>query len=95
MATKLAAPFGAKCLVRVKALHVCCKGEIAERWISGRYAGLSPTVNEGHLVYRDDGDGKGNGFRLLSLLNALNSLRASLSPVRRSHCRKVPAQKQS
>ena len=62
IATKLAAPFGAKCLVRVKAYTsvAAAKGEIAERWISGRYAGLSPTVNEGHLVYRDDG--KGNGF---------------------------------
>ena len=62
MATKLAAAFGAKCLVRAKAyaLVAAAKGEIAESWISGRYAGLSPTVDEGHLVYRDDG--KGNGY---------------------------------
>ena len=62
MATKLAAPFGAKCLVRANAYTsvAAAKGEIAESWISGRYAGLSPTVDEGHLVYRDDG--KGNGY---------------------------------
>ena len=62
MATKLAAAFGAKCLVRAKAYTsvAAAKGEIAESWISGRYAGLSPTVDEGHLVYRDDG--KGNGY---------------------------------
>ena len=49
--------FGAKCLVRAKAYAsvAAAKGEIAESWISGRYAGLSPTVDEGHLVYRDDG----------------------------------------
>ena len=55
--SKLAAPFGARCLVKAKA---AAKGEISESWISGRYAGLSPTVDDGHLVYRDDG--KGNGF---------------------------------
>ena len=61
MATELAAPFGAKCLVRPKAYTpVAAKGEIADSWISGRYAGLSPTVDEGHLVYRDDG--KGNAY---------------------------------
>ena len=60
--SKLAAPFGARCLVKEKAYSsvAAAKGEISENWISGRYAGLSPTVDDGHLVYRDDG--KGNGF---------------------------------
>ena len=59
---KLAAPFGARCLVKEKAYSsvAAAKGEISESWISGRYAGLSPTVDDGHLVYRDDGTG--NGF---------------------------------
>ena len=58
--SKLAAQFGARCLVKEKAHSsvAAAKGEIC--WISGRYAGLSPTVDDGHLVYRDDG--KGNGF---------------------------------
>ena len=60
--SKLAAPFGARCLVKEKAYSsvAAAKGEISESWISGRYAGLSPAVDDGHLVYRDDG--KGNGF---------------------------------
>ena len=60
--SKLAAPLGARCLVKEKAYSsvAAAKGEISASWISGRYAGLSPTVGDGHLVYRDDG--KGNGF---------------------------------
>ena len=49
--SKLAAPFGARCLVKEKAYSsvAAAKGEISESWISRRYAGLSPTVDDGHL----------------------------------------------
>ena len=57
--SKLAAPFGAKCSVRLKFFHKM-KGDIEDRWVEGKYMGLSPSVNDGHVVLRNDG--KGNGF---------------------------------
>ena len=36
------------------------KGDLEDRWVEGMYLGLSPTVNDGHVVLRNDG--KGNGF---------------------------------
>ena len=36
------------------------KGDIEDRWVEGKYMGLSPSVNDGHVVLRNDG--KGNGF---------------------------------
>ena len=57
--SKLAAPFGAKCSVRLKFFHNQ-KGDLEDRWVEGMYLGLSPTVNDGHVVLRNDG--KGNGF---------------------------------
>ena len=58
----LAAPFGARSLVKEKVYSsvATTKGEISENWISGRYADLSPIVDDGHLICRDDD--KGNGF---------------------------------
>ena len=56
---KLAAPFRAKCSVRLKFFHKM-KGDIEDRWVEGKYMGLSPSVNDGHVVLRNDG--KGNGF---------------------------------
>ena len=57
--SKLAAPFGAKCSVRLKFFRKM-KGDIEDRWVEGKYMGLSPSVNDGHIVLRNDG--KGNGF---------------------------------
>ena len=57
--SKLAAPFGAKCSVRLKFFRKM-KGDIEDRWVEGKYMGLSPSVNDGHVVLRNDG--KGNGF---------------------------------
>ena len=57
--SKPAAPFGAKCSVRLKFFHKM-KGDIEDRWVEGKYMGLSPSVNDGHVVLRNDG--KGNGF---------------------------------
>ena len=57
--SKLAAPFGAKCSVRLKFFHKM-KGDIEDRWVEGKYMGLSPSLNDGHVVLRNDG--KGNGF---------------------------------
>ena len=56
--SKLAAPFGAKCSVRLKFFHNQ-KGDLEDRWVD-MYLGLSPAVNDGHVVLRNDG--KGNGF---------------------------------
>ena len=52
--SKLAAPFGAKCSVRLKFFHNQ-KGDLEDRWVEGMYWGLSPTVNDGHVVLRNDG----------------------------------------
>ena len=96
--SKLAAPFGARCLVKEKAYSsvAAAKGEISENWISGRYAGLSPTVDDGHLVYRDDG--KGNGFtqtlhvrtRTLEPPECLERFEGEAVPVRRRVVGKSP-----
>ena len=52
--SKLAAPSGARCSVRLKFFH---KGDLEDRWVEGMYLGLSPTVNNGHVVLRNDGKG--------------------------------------
>ena len=57
--SKLAAPFGARCSVRLKFFHNQ-KGDLEDRWVEGMCLGLSPTVNDGHVVPRNDG--KDNGF---------------------------------
>ena len=36
------------------------KGDLEDRWVEGKYMGLSPSVNDGHIVLRSDG--VGNGF---------------------------------
>ena len=36
--SKLAAPFGAKCSVRLKFFHKM-KGDIEDRWVEGKYMG--------------------------------------------------------
>eukprot|EP00439_Symbiodinium_sp_Y106_P017800 s6038_g2.t1 len=62
METRLAAPFGAKVLVRRREYGGTAEpgkpDDLAPRWLEGRYLGLSETVRRGHVVYlaRDDGE---------------------------------------
>ena len=57
--SKLAAPFGAPCSVKLK-FYGPSRGDLGDRWVDGKYMGLSPSVNDGHIVLRNDG--VGNGF---------------------------------
>ena len=58
MKSKLAIHFGGKCSVKRKFFSK--KGDLEDRWAEGKYMGLSPSVNDGHIVLRSDG--VGNGF---------------------------------
>ena len=58
MKSKLAIHFGGKCSVKRKFFSK--KGDLEDRWVEGKYMGLSPSVNDGHIVLRSDG--VGNGF---------------------------------
>ena len=57
--SKLAAPFGAPCSVKLK-FYGPSRGDLGDRWVDGKYMGLSPSVNDGHIVLRNDR--VGNGF---------------------------------
>ena len=57
MKSKLAIHLGGKCSVKRKFFSK--KGDLEDRWVEGKY-GLSPSVNDGHIVLRSDG--VGNGF---------------------------------
>ncbi|CAE7642041.1 RE2 [Symbiodinium sp. CCMP2456] len=62
METRLAAPFGAKVLVRRREYGGTAEpgkpDDLAPRWLEGRYLGLSETVRRGHLVYLSGDDGE-------------------------------------
>ena len=58
MKSKLAIHFGGKCSVKRK--FSSKKGDLEDRWVEGKYMGLSPSVNDGHIVLCSDG--VGNGF---------------------------------
>ena len=61
METKLAAPFGAKVLVRRREYGGSAEpgkpDDLAPRWLEGRYLGLSETVRRGHVVFLSNEDG--------------------------------------
>ena len=54
METRLAAPFGAKALVRRRGYGGAAEpgkpDDLAPRWLDGRYLGPSETVHRGHVV---------------------------------------------
>ena len=54
----LAAPFGAKVLVRKRQLEGPKLEDLAPKWVSGKYVGLSDSLSKGHLVYVKDDDGE-------------------------------------
>ena len=62
METRLAAPFGAKVLVRRREYGGTAEpgkpDDLAPRWLEGRYLGLSETVRRGHVVYLAGDDGE-------------------------------------
>ncbi|CAE7343225.1 lgrC, partial [Symbiodinium sp. KB8] len=62
METRLAAPFGAKVLVRRREYGGTAEpgkpDDLAPRWLKGRYVGLSDTLRRGHLVYLSADDGE-------------------------------------
>ncbi|CAE7422884.1 unnamed protein product [Symbiodinium sp. CCMP2592] len=55
---KLAAPYGSKVLVRKRHLDGPKLDDLAPRWLSGVYVGLSDSLSKGHLVYVSDGEGE-------------------------------------
>ncbi|CAE7367174.1 unnamed protein product [Symbiodinium sp. CCMP2592] len=55
---KLAAPYGSKVLVRRRHLDGPKLDDLAPRWLSGVYVGLSDSLSKGHLVYVSDGEGE-------------------------------------
>ncbi|CAE7339671.1 GIP [Symbiodinium microadriaticum] len=54
----LAAPFGAKVLVRKRQLEGPKLEDLAPKWVSGKYVGLSDSLSKGHLVYVKDEEGE-------------------------------------
>ena len=62
METRLAAPSGAKVLVRRREYGGTAEpgkpDDLAPRWLEGRYLGLSETVRRGHVVYLVGDDGE-------------------------------------
>ena len=43
-----------------EAVFTDLRGDLGDKWVEGKYMGLSPFVNDGHVVLRKDG--LGNGF---------------------------------
>ena len=62
MEARLAAPFGAKVLVRRREYGGAAEpgkpDDLAPRWLEGHYLGLSETVRRGHVVYLSNEDGE-------------------------------------
>ena len=62
MEARLAAPFGAKVLLRRREYGGTAEpgkpDDLAPRWLEGRYLGLSETVRRGHVVYLSNEDGE-------------------------------------
>ena len=55
---KLAAPYGAKVLVRKRHMEGPKQEDLAPKWVSGHYLGLSDSLSKGHLVYVKDDHGE-------------------------------------
>ena len=55
---KFAAPYGAKVMVRKRHMEGPKQEDLAPKWVSGVYVGLSDSVSRGHLVYVKDDDGE-------------------------------------
>ena len=55
---KLAAPYGAKVIVRKRHLDGPKLDDLAPRWLTGNYVGLSDSLSKGHLVYVKDDEGE-------------------------------------
>ena len=55
---KLAAPYGAKVIVRRRHLDGPKLDDLAPKWLSGNYVGLSDSLSKGHLVYIRDDEGE-------------------------------------
>ncbi|CAE7630141.1 unnamed protein product [Symbiodinium sp. CCMP2592] len=54
----LAAPYGAKVMVRKRQLEGPKLDDLAPKWVSGVYVGLSDSLSKGDLVYVKDDDGE-------------------------------------
>ncbi|CAE7358608.1 unnamed protein product, partial [Symbiodinium sp. KB8] len=55
---KLAAPYGSKVIVRRRHMEGPKQEDLAPKWVSGTYIGLSDSLSKGHLVYVKDADGE-------------------------------------
>ena len=55
---RLAAPYGAKVLVRKRHMDGPKLDDLAPKWHAGVYIGLSDSLSKGHLVYVKDDDGE-------------------------------------
>ncbi|OLP75136.1 Retrovirus-related Pol polyprotein from transposon TNT 1-94 [Symbiodinium microadriaticum] len=55
---KLAAPYGSKVMVRRRHMEGPKQEDLAPKWVSGTYIGLSDSLSKGHLVYVQDADGE-------------------------------------
>ena len=56
--TTLAAPFGAKVMVRKRQMEGPKLDDLAPKWIQGFYVGRSESLRKGHLVYIKDDEGE-------------------------------------
>ncbi|OLQ02545.1 Transposon Ty2-OR2 Gag-Pol polyprotein [Symbiodinium microadriaticum] len=54
----LAAPYGAKVMVRKRQLEGPKPDDLAPKWIQGTYVGRSESLSKGHLVFVKDDDGE-------------------------------------
>ncbi|CAE7838902.1 RE2 [Symbiodinium sp. CCMP2592] len=54
----LAAPFGAKVMVKKRQLEGPKLDDLAPKWLQGTYVGRSESLRKGHLVYINDEDGE-------------------------------------
>ncbi|CAE7453194.1 TY5A [Symbiodinium sp. CCMP2592] len=54
----LAAPFGAKVMVKKRQLEGPKLDDLAPKWLQGTYVGRSESLRRGHLVYVSDEDGE-------------------------------------
>ena len=51
----LAAPFGAKCYVKMKKYKVTAVDDLGPKWMLGRYLGMSADVAGGHVILKANG----------------------------------------
>ena len=55
---KLAAPYGAKVVIRKRQLEGAKQDDLAPKWVHGKYVGLSESLSKGHFVFVKDDDGE-------------------------------------